>query len=65
MPGNSKYAGSPHAWEIEMTCTSIGGGNTTLTPKNQDTDAATTIVVNGNAFGVVGRDYVVKIDLQR
>jgi hypothetical protein len=49
MPGTGKYSGSPHALLIECTCTSIGGGNTTLPLKGPDVDSASTIVVNGNA----------------
>jgi hypothetical protein len=58
----SRFAGSPKDWLIEVTCTSVAGGNAELTPKNTDADAATSIVFNGNARFVVGRDYVIRVD---
>jgi hypothetical protein len=58
----SNFGGSPAGWSIEVTCTEVSGGNSTLTPKNHDAGAASTIVFNGNARFVVGRDYVLRVD---
>lgn len=47
--------------EIEVTCTAVGGGNSTLTPRNPSLGFATTIVVNGNASFLVGKNYTVTV----
>jgi hypothetical protein len=56
-PPPQRNLGAPRA-----PCTSVAGGNAELTPKNTDADAATSIVFNGNARFVVGRDYVIRVD---
>jgi len=48
--------------QVTTVCTSVGGGNSTLTPKNPDIGFATTIVINGNASYIVGRDYLVTVE---
>ena len=58
MPSNTRGSND---MEITAACTGVGGGNSTLTPKDPDLYAGTTIVFNGNAGFVVGQDYVITV----
>jgi hypothetical protein len=58
MPSNTRGSND---MEITVTCTAVGGGNSTLTPKDPDLYAASTIVFNGNAGFVVGQDYSIYV----
>jgi hypothetical protein len=58
MPSNARGS---QADEVTVTCTSVGGGNSTLTPKDRDLFIGTTIVFNGNAGFVAGQDYVITV----